>query len=416
MMTSQLILSLLLILTVAWILGYIFSRFGLPVMLGELLAGVILGPPLLGVVTGSPPIETIAELGIFFVMFHTGMELDPKELLEHIYPSLGVALGGFILPFFLGYLVTWGFGGTLYQSLFVGMGVSITAIAVQAVILQSMRINRTELGHIIIGAAIADDILALIALSTLLGLAKTGTIQLAALLVILVKVVTFFGLTILVGHFVVPHFTKRLADQGGKGFTFAMIAALVMAYFAELAGLHLIIGAFLAGQFVREEMMDNRVYVAINDRFYGISYGFLAPIFFASLSFHLHFSWNWTFMAFALVLILVATLGKLVGCGLGARLFHFNRWESFIIGVGMNGRGAVELVVATVVLNLSRELMETKVISEPLLTQDQFSGLVLMAFVTTLITPLLLKWSVTKTCHPMDKADFCRLWDEKGVV
>ena len=415
MLTSQLILSLLLILTVAWILGYIFSRFGLPVMLGELLAGVILGPPLLGVVTGSPPIETIAEFGIFFVMFHTGMELDPRELLEHIYPSLGVALGGFVLPFILGFLATRGFGGTLYQSLFVGMGVSVTAIAVQAVILQSMRINRTELGHIIIGAAIADDILALIALSTLLGLAKTGTIQIVPLLLILAKVVAFFGLTIIVGHFIIPHFTKRLVDQGGKGFTFAMIAALVMAYLAELAGLHLIIGAFLAGQFVREEMMDSRVYAAINDRFFGISYGFLVPIFFASLSFHLRLSWNWTFISFALILILVATLGKLAGCGLGARLFRFNLRESFIIGVGMNGRGAVELVVATVVLNLSRELMETRVIGDPLLTQDQFSGLVLMAFVTTLITPLLLKWSVTSTCHPNEKADFCRLWDEKGI-
>jgi Kef-type K+ transport system membrane component KefB len=413
MITSQLILSLLLILTVAWGLGSFFSRFGLPVMLGELLAGVILGPPLLGVVTGSPSIELIAEFGIFFVMFHTGMELDPKELMEHIYPSLAVALGGFILPFSLGFLAAWGFGGTLYQALFVGMGVSITAIAVQAVILQSMRINRTELGHIIIGAAIADDILALISLSTLLGLAKTGTFQLAALGVILSKVVAFFGITILIGHFVLPRFTKKLVDQGGKGFTFAMISALVMGYLAELAGLHLIIGAFLAGQFVREEMMDNKVYAVINDRFFGISYGFLVPIFFASLSFHLHLSWDRTFLIFSLTLILVSTLGKFVGCGLGARLFRFNFWESSIIGVGMNGRGAVELVVATVVLNLSSELMETKVIQEPLLTPDQFSALVLMGFVTTLITPLLLKWTVTRTCHPKEKADFCRLWDEK---
>ena len=131
-------------------------------ILGELLAGVILGPPLLGIITPSPVIEMLGELGIFFVMFYTGMELDPKELLEHKWPSITVAFGGFILPFILGYLTAYTFGGTQYQSLFIGMGVSITAIAVKAVILHSMRINQGEIGHIIIGAAIVDDILALI--------------------------------------------------------------------------------------------------------------------------------------------------------------------------------------------------------------------------------------------------------------
>ena len=254
-------------------------------MLGELLAGVILGPPLLGVIHSSDALQLLAELGIFFVMFHSGMEMDPRELMEHIWPSLGVALGGFVVPYVLGFFTAMAFGGTLYQSLFVGMGVSITAIAVQAMILYSMRINRSEVGHVIIGAAIADGILALIALSTLLGLARTGTIHIAALALILLKVVAFFAVTILLGEYVLPRFTRRLTDKGGKAFTFAIVTALVMAYFAELAGLHLVIGAFLAGQFVRREIMDSRVYDVISDRFFGISYGFLVPIFFASLSF-----------------------------------------------------------------------------------------------------------------------------------
>ncbi|MFC1532964.1 cation:proton antiporter, partial [Thermodesulfobacteriota bacterium] len=231
-MSSELIVSLLLILTVSWILGYIFSLFGLPVLLGELMAGVILGPPILGVISYSPSIELIAEFGIFFVMFHTGMELDPGELLEHIWASLVVALGGFILPFILGFLVTRFFGGTAYQSLFVGMGVSISAIAVQAVILHSMRLNRSAVGHIIIGAAIADNIFTLIALSTLIGLANSGMFQIRELSMILVKVIGFFSLTILLGYFIMPMFTKRLTDKGGKAFTFALSLALLMAYFA----------------------------------------------------------------------------------------------------------------------------------------------------------------------------------------
>jgi Kef-type K+ transport system membrane component KefB len=212
-----------------------------------------------------------------------------------------------------------------------------------------------------------------------------------------------------------PRLTRRLTDTGGKAFTFAMVSALVMAYFADLAGLHPIMGAFLAGQFVRKEIMDYEIYEAIEDRFYGISYGFLVPIFLASLSFHLHFSWNHVFLTFSLALILVAMLGKLVGCGLGALPFRYNLREAFIIGLGMNGRGAVELVVATVVLGLSDDLISKNIINAPLLTQDQFSALILMAFLATFIAPITLKWAVTHTCAPSEKEQICRLWDNAAT-
>ncbi len=101
MITEHLIVNLILILTVAWFLGRVFARFGLPVVLGELLAGIILGPPLLGIISTSEPIELLAEFGIFFLMFHAGLEMDPKEAVEHIWPSIAVAIGGFILPFIL---------------------------------------------------------------------------------------------------------------------------------------------------------------------------------------------------------------------------------------------------------------------------------------------------------------------------
>jgi Kef-type K+ transport system membrane component KefB len=411
MITENLIINLLLILTAAWALGALSVRIGLPVMLGELIAGLLLGPPLLGVVHFSGTLEFLAELGIFFAMFYAGMEMDPKALLQHIWPSLGVAVGGFVVPFVLGYLATRFFGGTVYQSLFVGMGLSVTAIAVGAVILQDMQIHKSRVGLVIMGAAIADDILSLITLSVLLGLAKSGTIQLTAVLLILAKVVLFFAFTIVAGHFITPFLTKKLNDFGGKGFTFAMICALLMAYAAELAGLHLVIGAFLAGQFVRKEIMDEKVYDAIRDRFFGISYGFLTPIFFSSLAFHVHFQGDWSFISLTVAITLAAIVGKVVGSGMGARLFGHSLRESVVIGFGMNGRGAVELVVATVVIQLSNELMAEGSLSAPLLTQEQFSALVLMAFVTTLLTPVLLKWSVARSCTGGEKERFCSLWE-----
>jgi Kef-type K+ transport system membrane component KefB len=415
MITPQLMINLLLILVAAWIIGGLFSRYGLPFVLGELLAGVILGPPLLGLIQPSPAIELLAELGIFFVMFHTGMEMDPKELLEHIWPALSVALGGFILPFVLGYFTTRAFGGTFLQSLFIGMGISITAIAVQSIILHSLRISTSHLGHIIIGAAIADDIFSLVGLSILLGLARSGTVQFVGISMVVLKVIAFFGATILLGHFVIPKFTKKLHDREGRAFTFAIASALAMAYMAELVGLHLIIGAFLAGQFVRKEVMNKKIYEAISDRFYGLSYGFLVPIFFASLSFHLHFQWDMSFIFFAFVLTLMAIIGKLVGCGAGYAVFRRNTWESTIIGFGMNGRGAVEIVVASVVLKLSNELMTSQSITEPLLTHNQFSALILMAFITTLMAPLTLKWSVMRACRSDEQATFCQIWKEGKI-
>lgn len=340
------------------------------------------------------------------------MEMDAKELVENIKPSLSVAIGGFVLPFALGFGITKVFGGTTYQSLFVGMGISITAIAVQSVILDSMRINKTSIGHIIIGAAIVDDILSLIALSVLLGLAKSGTFVFVDILIVIIKVIAFFIVTIILGQYVVPKITRKLHDRQGKGFTFALGAALVMAYLAELAGLHLVIGAFLAGQFVRKEIMDEKIYHAIADRFYGISYGFLVPIFFVSLSFHLHFEFSWTFMLFAVSLTAVAIIGKLVGCGVGLSVLKKNYWDSVVVGFGMNGRGAVEMVVASVVLALSKELLASNTITEPLLTQNQFSALILMAFVTTLLAPITLKWAALRACRADEKASFCTLWEQ----
>ncbi len=422
MITPDLMVRLMVILAAAWAAGTVFIRLGLPAMLGQMLAGLLLGPAVFGLITASEPLELMADFGIFFVMFYAGMEMDPKALLRHIWPSLGVAVGGFVLPFGLGLALTLAFGGTVMQSLFVGLGISVSAIAIQSVVLQSLRINKSEVGYIIIGAAIIDNILSLIGLSILLGLARAGSLDLAGLLLILLKVGLFFGLTILIGYLVMPPLTRRLTDEEGKSFTFAIGVALAMAYLAELAGLHLIIGAFLAGQFVREEIMDQKVYEAIADRFYGMAYGFLVPTFFVSLSFHLHLSLDPRFLWFTLALTAIAVAGKLIGSGLPLRLFGHNRWEAAVVGFGMNGRGAVELAVASVVVGLSDKLflqdfspgtfwnaVHSPAFREPLLTGDQFSALVLMAFLTTLLAPITLKWAVGRSCTAEEYAGFCHL-------
>jgi Kef-type K+ transport system membrane component KefB len=120
-------------------------------------------------------------------------------------------------------------------------------------------------------------------------------------------------------------------------------------------------------------------------------------------------------LIFALAITLIAVLRKLIGCGLGFGIFRRNFWESVIVGFGMNGRGAVEIVVASVVIKLSHELMSSGIISEPLLARNQFSALILMAFLTTLMAPITLKWSVLRACQTDQGAEFCRLWEKTKI-
>jgi Kef-type K+ transport system membrane component KefB len=408
-MEPKIIINIILILLVAWLLGDLFQRLRLPRLLGELVAGLLLGPPLLGWVQPQEGLTILADLGVFFLMFYSGMEMDPRELLEHFWISLAVAVGGFILPFAAGYGVAVWFGATTFQALFIAMGLSVTAIAVQARVLQEMEIHHSKVGHIIIGAAIVDDILALVTFSVLTGLAKTGSVDPVSILTVIGEVAAFFGGTILAGQFLLPRLTRRLKDREAKGFTFALISALIMGYLAELVGLHLIIGAFLAGQFVRKEVIEPGLYQKLNDRFFNIIYGFLGPIFFVSLSFEVTLNLpvhDWLFLA---AVVGVAIMGKVVGCGLPVLFFQRDWREALVIGLGMNGRGAVELIVAKEIILLSATLLSQGIIGSPLLTEAQFTILILMAFITTLIAPVSLRVVVPPLCAGSDK-DFCHLW------
>jgi Kef-type K+ transport system membrane component KefB len=408
-MEPQIIINIILILLVAWVLGDLFRRMGLPRLVGELMAGLLLGPTLLGWVQPREAITVLSDLGIFFLMFYSGMEMDSRELWEHFWISIAVAFGGFILPFLTGYGVARLFGATVFQSLFIAMGLSVTALAVQARVLQDMEIHKSKVGHIIIGAAIADDVFALIAFSVLTGLAKTGGVDPGRILILFVEVAAFFAGTIVVGQWILPKITKRLTDEEAKGFTFALLVAFVMGYLAELVGLHIIIGAFLAGQFVRREVLSPELYERLHDRFFNIIYGFLGPIFFVSISFHVNLNLTTHEWGFLAALVAVAILGKIIGCGLPALMIGQDWQESLVIGLGMNGRGAVELIVAKAVLLLSYGLLQEGLIREPLLTQSQFTVLILMAFITTIIAPISLRVFVPPLCSKSD-ADFCDLW------
>lgn len=371
-------MNLLILMVVVWTAGKIFRSLRLPVVFGELIGGIIVGPALLGLVSpDSETIKVLAELGIFFLMLHAGLETDHKELLKASKKSFLIGLGGTILPFIGGFYVARLFGQSFNASLFIGMGLSVTAIAMAARVFKDSNMEHTRACNITLGAAVIENILALIMFSVIINLAEQGTVQLIPLFWLLIKVFLFFGIVIYAGY-KGSHLLNKIIYFGNKGFTLTLIIALIMGLIADAIGLHMIIGAFMAGLFMHEEVLDTRVFHKIEDRIYGLSYGFFGPIFFASLAFHLDPTAFTATPYFLIAIILTAILGKVIGSGIVAKLLKLKTSESVIIGLAMNNRGAAELVIATLGLQMG------------IITQNVFSILVAMAFVTTVFSIIMI--------------------------
>lgn len=364
--------SLLVLMVIIWVMGKIFRMLKMPVLFGELLGGIIVGPLVLGLVgPDDEVIHVLAELGVFFLMLHAGLETDPEELLHASKKSVLIAFGGVVLPFAGGYFVSQAFGQTVIESLFIAMCLSITAIAISARLFKDYHVQKSKTAHITMGAAVIDDIVALILFSVIINLADTGEVAIIPILVMLLKTAVFFGVVIVGGLKLSKHMGRVLHD---KGFTFALIVALALGLIAEWIGLHMIVGAFLAGVFIREEVLDEKVFRKIEDRIYGLSYSFLGPIFFTSLAFYLDFTAVTTRPWFLLAVIAVAILGKVIGSGVPALLQKIKLKQAFIIGLAMNSRGAVELIIASIG------------IQKGIIDQNVFSVLIIMGFATTLFT------------------------------
>ena len=380
------ILNLFLVLLAAWCGGQIATRLGYPSVLGEILAGIILGPPLLGILYGTEALGVLAEVGILLMMLYIGMEIDPKELGKASKGGVLAALGGFIVPFGLGFWVVTAFGGTAIAGVFVGMAMGVTSLATKSRILVDLKILDTRISHVMMAGALIADTLSLIIFAGIISFATAGTLDIAAISIIAVKVILFFVAAWVLGLKVFPVLYQWLKKQGLTGRTFnatlILLITLAFAELAHLAGLHGILGAFIAGLFLREAIAEKKLSHELTGLVKDVSLGFLAPIFFVTAGFQVSFSVFSTDLALLLTVIVLATVGKIVGTA----LFYIpsgNGWrEGVTIGAGMNGRGAVEIVIAGIGLQAG------------IITQEIFSILVFMAIATTATVPIFLKWGV----------------------
>jgi len=371
-------MSLLMFVALA---GYLISyRINQSAVVGIILAGILVGPSLLGLITYTDFVATLAHLGAVVLLFTVGLEFSIKDIVKIRY--FIIALFGVIVPALGGFFLARLFDFDFNASVFIGTALTATSIAITANVLREMGKLQTEAAHAIIGAAVIDDVLALLALSFSEGLVS-GELSTIALLITSAKAIGFIVIGILIGKLFLGRFMERLdsAQIGRKYpesiFIFAIMVAFLYAMAAEFVGLSAIVGSFLAGaSFTGVRLTHGHIFKEGAEHLQII----FASIFFVSLGviMDLHYVTS-NLLWFVVVLSVVALITKFIGCGLPAIMQRMSLRDSMIIGVGMVPRGEVAMIIALIGL------------SQNLINQNTYSAIILMSLVTTIIPPLILR-------------------------
>ena len=386
----EIIIAVGILLASAKLMGELFSRIKLPIVLGELLAGMIIGPFALGAFllhpdTGEsilqigPEIRTLGEIGAIVILFMAGLEMTPKEFLRGGKASFTVGTLGVVVPFFAGLLVFQAFGFDALQAMMIATALTATSIAISIQVLKEFNKIKTPEARLIIAAAVVDDILAIAVLSVVTsfgGAEALDNIDLVDIAFTILKVLGFFAAILIAAIFIIPKvITPRIWKASGSVEGIATASFFGAAAIAGMLGLSPIVGAFAVGM----ALSATKVFEKIENFISRIGLIF-APLFFAIIGAQVDFrTVNLDVLMLSAIVIAIAIATKLFGCGLPAILFLKNKAAGMRVGIGMISRGEVGLIVAGVGL------------SSGVLTGDVYTTIVLMVAVTTIITPIWLK-------------------------
>ena len=386
----EVIIAVGILLAAAKLMGELFSRIKLPIVLGELLAGMIIGPFALGAFllhpdTGEsilqigPELRTLGEIGAIVILFMAGLEMTPKEFLRGGKASFTVGTLGVVVPFFAGLLVFQAFGFDALQAMMIATALTATSIAISIQVLKEFNKIKSPEARLIIAAAVVDDILAIAVLSVVTsfgGAEAIDNIDLVDVTFTILKVLGFFAAILITAIFVIPKvITPRIWKATGSVEGIATASFFGAAAIAGMLGLSPIVGAFAVGM----ALSATKVFEKIENFISRIGLIF-APLFFAIIGAQVDFrTVNLDVLMLSAVVIAIAIATKLFGCGLPSILFLKNKAAGMRVGIGMISRGEVGLIVAGVGL------------SSGVLTGDVYTTIVLMVAVTTIITPIWLK-------------------------
>jgi Kef-type K+ transport system membrane component KefB len=386
--------NILILLVVARVFGEIMERFNQPAMIGEILAGVVLGPTLLNFIHRTEDIKVISELGVFLLVILAGLEINLDDVLKSLRGrNIIISLLAFFLPIFSGFMVGKLFDQDVMTTVFIGLCVAITALPVSIRILMDLGKLNSPLGQKIVSVAIFDDVIALTILGILLDLKdveKTFVSITTTTILTLVKL-AFFIIIVVISYRLIKKLTqtenlleqqlnKLLAILKGKESLFAILFVfiLVFASLTEAVGLHFIIGSFVAAMLINKDVIGEKHLNTVHNTTNSMAMGFLAPIFFAGIGLEFKFDSIQNYLL--LIAIIAVSFGsKIIGGYVGGRFAGVSSKESVVLGIGLNARGIMELVIANIAYQAK------------LINSEIFSMLVIMGLVTTLSTPFLLK-------------------------
>jgi Kef-type K+ transport system membrane component KefB len=400
-----LIESLLLLLVLSRVLGEVAGRFGQPTMLGEIAAGILLGPSCLSYLHFTTEIKAIADIGVLLLVFMAGMEMDIDALWDAIRGrGAWVCAAGFVIPLMGGVLLGYAFHMDLTRMAFLGLCIAITALPVSVRILMDLDKLHTNVGQKIVSAAIANDVVSLLALGIILDLKSSpGSVErlLVVVGVSLGKALLLMVVVAIAARLIRRYSPRRLLRsvgpvekllnrlKGNEGrFAIVLLFVIAFASFSEFMGLDFVVGAFFGSMLLSHELLGETNFQTIRETASSVTMGFLGPIFFAAigLEFKAQSLTNWKLVLSVLV---VSFAGKILGGYAGGRLAKLNNHESWALGMGLNGRGVMELVIANVAL------------ASGFIGTQLFTTLVLMAVATTFATPVLLR----NAFRVMDRAE-----------
>ena len=373
-------------LIAAKIAGVLSLRIGMPSVFGELLIGLILGPALLGWITPNETTAVMAEIGVVLLMFMAGMETDMVAMRAVGRPAFLAAFGGVLLPLVGGAGAMYAFGFDWQTGALIGAVLMATSVSISAQTLHELGQMRTQIGSVILGAAIIDDILGVLIFAVVVNLI-TGVGDLG---MTLLKMTLFFPIAWFVGDRLLPLLVRleHRLPQREAALTVLMALGLLYAWAAEsLGSVAAITGAYLLGILAIRHLNPKHI---AHDGTATVGYAFFIPIFFVNIG--LQVTPNDVFSAPLVIVVItvVAIVTKLIGGSLGARMGGMSWRLALTVGAGMVSRGEVALVLAGAAL------------SAGVISGTVFSALIVMTLVTTLVTPPLLRWMIPSTPLPTD--------------
>jgi Kef-type K+ transport system membrane component KefB len=389
----HIVISLAVLLFAAKLFAELFHRIKMPVVLGELLAGIIVGPFALGglpIFNGEPlvildeTVRHIGEIAAIVILFIAGLEITPREFLRGGAASFTVGSLGVIVPFFVGFYVFLAFGLEAIESMLIATALTATSIAITIQVLTELGKMQTKEARLILGAAIVDDILAIAALSVVTTMVQTGDTSpaLTDVTFLILKILGLFAALLIGSVVIIPrllHIERLWRSEGSmEGITTA--AFFGAAGLAASVGLSPIVGAFSVGMAVASTRVIKQVEEYVSKL--GIIF---APLFFAIIGAQVDLRGiNIEVLYLSGIIIAIAIITKLAGCGLPAFIFLKDKGRAMRVGIGMVSRGEVGLIVAGVG------------VSSGALSADIYTTIIIMVALTTIITPVWLKIAYRK--------------------